>query len=293
MLPTFFLYGEPLKTANPDFVHVESLATRSQPSGWIIRPHKHSDLNHLILITQGGGVIFYESERIEFSAPRLLVVPAHVVHGFEWQPKSDGYVLTIAQIHLLHLIACHPEFESLFCEPRSISLAAPERDVLDRVMVTMSDELSWVGLGRSAAIEACLLTIIVHALREVQHKQQARPAETRQLRLVARYRQLIEHRFRLREPIGDLAKELGVSLTTLREACAGNNETPSQIRDQRAILEAQRLMAYSAATVAEVGEAIGISDPAYFSRFFSRNCGISPDSWRRINRERASMARNR
>ncbi len=290
VLPIFFLYGEPLKTANPDFVHIESLATRSQPSGWKIKPHKHTDLNHLILITEGEGLIFYESERIAFSAPRLLVVPAHFVHGFEWQANSDGEVLTIAQVHLLHLIERYPEFETLFREPRSIALPQSEKDALKSTMVSMGEELSWVGLGQSAAIEAGLLTILVRAARQVHHTDQARPAEMRQLRLVARYRQAVEQRFRRREPIGQLAKDLGVSLTTLREACSASGETPTEIRDQRAILEAQRLLAYSAATVAEVGEAIGISDPAYFSRFFSRKCGTSPDSWRRENRERAGKA---
>ena len=32
--PDFFLYGEPPRVAEPDFLHLEPLHVRSQPSGW-------------------------------------------------------------------------------------------------------------------------------------------------------------------------------------------------------------------------------------------------------------------
>ncbi len=289
-LPIFFLYGEPLKSADPDFVHIESLACRSKPSGWSISPHKHADLNHVILITEGGGTIRYESELIEFRAPRLLLVPARVVHGFDWLANSDGMVMTIADVHLLQLVARYPEFQTLFDEPRSIRLAPADCAEMAEVMGSMLEELSWAGVGQSAAVEAALLMVLVHATRQVHHLTQQEPQSMRQLGLVARYRQLIEQRFRLREPIEAYARELAVSVTTLREACAAAGHTPTEIRDQRAILEAQRLLAYSAETIAEIGEAIGIPDPAYFSRFFSRKCGQSPDSWRRSLRHSKQQA---
>ncbi|WP_284126148.1 helix-turn-helix domain-containing protein [Parerythrobacter aestuarii] len=244
----------------------------------------------MILITEGGGTIRYESELIEFRAPRLLLVPARVVHGFDWLANSDGMVMTIADVHLLQLVARYPEFQTLFDEPRSIRLAPADCAEMAEVMGSMLEELSWAGVGQSAAVEAALLMVLVHATRQVHHLTQQEPQSMRQLGLVARYRQLIEQRFRLREPIEAYARELAVSVTTLREACAAAGHTPTEIRDQRAILEAQRLLAYSAETIAEIGEAIGIPDPAYFSRFFSRKCGQSPDSWRRSLRHSKQQA---
>ncbi len=289
-LPIFFLYGEPMKSADPDFVHIESLAVRSKPSEWTIAPHKHADLNHVILITKGGGTIRYESELIEFASPRLLLVPARVVHGFDWSTDSDGMVLTIADVHLFQLIERYPEFQRLFEEPRSIDLGEEESTDMAAVMASMVEELSWAGVGQSAAIEATLLMVIVRAMRQLHHHTRNRPQSMRQLSLVARYRQLIEQRFRMREPIETYARELAVSLTTLREACAAAGQTPTEIRDQRAIIEAQRMLAYSAESIADIGERIGIPDPAYFSRFFSRKCGQSPDAWRRSVRNSGKRA---
>lgn len=284
--PSFFLYGEPVRSVDPDFIHVESLAARSEPSDWNIAPHRHTDLNHIIVISDGGGTIRYESDLLEFRAPRLLIVPSQVVHGFRWQVGSEGMVLTIAEVHLLQVIARYREFGELFDRPRSVELARSECVGIIREAATMSDELSWGAFGRSAAIEACLLKIFVRSVRQIGRLSSLGQTLPRQSDLLARYRELVEKRFRFRESVESYAKQLGVSTTTLRETCAAAGQSPSEIRDHRAILEAQRLLAYSAETVADIGHSIGMADPAYFSRFFSRKCGTPPATWRKAVKRR-------
>ncbi|TIX50675.1 helix-turn-helix domain-containing protein [Alteraurantiacibacter aquimixticola] len=279
--PSFFLYGEAEQVANPDFVHIEDLAARSRPSGWSISPHKHADLNHLILISSGGGVIQYESDFSEFIAPALLVVPAGAIHGFEWHTESGGQVLTIADVQLQQLCSEHGEFAKLFETSRCIALEPGECEAIDDSMTLIARELSWKGLGQSAALQAGLLMVMVQAARRLQHVEGEIQGTTRQRDIVARFRQLLEKRYRQREPVDTYARELGVSQTALREACAAMGQPPIAMRDQRAILESQRLLAFSAMSIAEIGEAVGIGDPAYFSRFFTRKCGSSPAQWRR------------
>ena len=282
--PQFFLYGEPPKAADPDFIHVEDLAARSQPSDWEIAPHHHVDLNHLILIAHGGGTIRYEMSHTAFAAPSLLIVPANVVHGFSWHEGSQGKVLTIARPQLDQLVSRHAALAKLFIEPGSVALVPAECRAIDSAMTDIARELSWVSLGQNAASEALLQLVLVQALRVLDrtaHGPHGGAGTASAVPLVARYRQLVEARYRQREPIARYARELAVSQTALREACAATGQSPIAIRDQRAMLEAQRLLAFSALSIAEIGEAIGIADPAYFSRFFARNCGVSPARWRR------------
>lgn len=279
-LPYFFLYGEPSQVADPDFLHVEDLATRSQPGNWHIAPHKHSDLNHLLLIAEGGGTIQFEADSFPFTAPALLAVPARCVHGFAWTCESRGHVLTMAEVQLSQVLATYPELAPLFSAPCCIALDPADAAEIDRAMGSIERELSWAGLGQAAALQAGLLAVLVLASRRLQRAAEPPEGTPRQHALLARYRQLVEQRYRLREPLSRMARLLGVSETTLREACAATGQSPTMIRDHRAMLEAQRLLAFSALSIAQVGDSVGLADPAYFSRFFTRNCGVSPARWR-------------
>ncbi|WP_313807196.1 helix-turn-helix domain-containing protein, partial [Sphingobium sp.] len=135
-----------------------------------------------------------------------------------------------------------------------------------------------------AAVEAALLSVMVLALRHGALAPQSHGGSARQAALVARLRERIEQRFRQREPVGDHARALGVSLTALRQACAQVAGTsPAAMLDERALLEARRLLLYSNLSVTEVAYAVGFEDPAYFSRFFSRHVGQPPRGYRTAN----------
>ncbi len=122
---------------------------------------------------------------------------------------------------------------------------------------------------------------MVQALRHAALSDASASSGGRQARLVARLRDRIEQRFRHREPVADHARALGVSETALRQACARTaGLSPAAMLDERALLEARRLLLYSNLSVAEVGYATGFEDPAYFSRFFARHTGRSPRDWR-------------
>jgi AraC family transcriptional activator of pobA len=72
-----------------------------------------------------------------------------------------------------------------------------------------------------------------------------------------------------------------VSPERLRQACAGNAGTsPLALLNARRLLEAKRGLLYTNMTVSEVADSCGFEDPAYFSRFFTRETGESPRSYR-------------
>lgn len=278
-VPSFYLYGEPQRGVAEGFVHVESLDDRSRPSEWTIQPHLHRDLNHIILIAEGGGSMRADGESVDFDAPCLLLVPAGIIHGFSWHHDSRGWVITIADSYLHHLLERDHDLHPLFRAPRAVALPGAS-DVETRIN-SLARELAWSGPGQRAAVEALLLWLIVQALRHATLSDSSASNSGRQARLVARLRERIEQRFRHREPVADHARALGVSETALRHACARvASLSPAAMLDERALLEARRLLLYSNLSVAEVGYAVGFEDPAYFSRFFARHTGRSPRDWR-------------
>lgn len=280
-VPSFYLYGEPQRSVAEGFVHVESLDDRSRPSEWTIRPHIHHDLNHIILIAEGGGAMQAETVQLSFDAPCLLLIPAGIVHGFSWHRESRGYVTTIAASYLQHLLARDADLAPLFARAHAVMLPREDGADAEAVIARMAKELGWSGPGQRAAVESALLLLMVLALRHAALAEGARQGTTKQAALVARLRERIEQRFRQREPVSVHARALGASLTALRQACARvANSSPAQMLDDRALLEARRLLLYSQLSVAEIAYAVGFEDPAYFSRFFTRHIGQSPKAWR-------------
>ncbi len=278
-VPSFYLYGEPQRSVAEGFIHVESLDDRSRPSEWTIQPHLHRDLNHIILIAEGGGSMRADGESVDFEAPCLLLVPAGIIHGFSWHRNSRGWVITIADSYLHHLLERDADLHPLFRTPGAVAL--PDAPEVETRINTLARELAWSGPGQRAAVEALLLWLMVQALRHATLSDSSASSGGRQARLVARLRERIEQRFRHREPVAAHARALGVSETALRHACArAAGLSPAAMLDERALLEARRLLLYSNLSVAEVGYAVGFEDPAYFSRFFARHTGRSPRDWR-------------
>jgi AraC family transcriptional activator of pobA len=151
-------------------------------------------------------------------------------------------------------------------------------------------ELAWIAPGHRMAVDAGLAPIVVQAVRALAIPlHEAERKRGKQAELVARFRALVEDRFRLREPIAAYAERLGVSATTLRVACAQIAGTPpAEILNLRTFLEAKRSLCYSNLTVAEIAYGLGFVDPAYFTRSFTKHAGRSPKRFR-IDHEAGAM----
>ncbi|MCW3835899.1 helix-turn-helix domain-containing protein [Sphingomonas canadensis] len=279
-VPRFYLYGEPHRQVDEGFLHIESLDDRSRPSEWTIRPHAHAQLAHMLHIVEGGGTLTAEGEALRFAAPCVLTVPAGTVHGFDFDPESRGWVITASSGYLRGLELRDPGLAGVI----RLGAIPVDRDMSAQIearAARLARELSWAAPGHRAAAEAVLLELLVGLLR-LRGAAGGAPRPGRQAELVARLRERIEQRFRLREPVEAHAAALGVSVSTLRAACAAAaGQSPMAMLDDRALLEARRALLYSTLTVAEIGYALGFADPAYFSRFFARHAGEAPSEYRR------------
>lgn len=280
VIPSFFLFGEPLRTVEGKFLHLEALDDRTRPNDWNIRAHAHADLNHVFHITSGAGVMYVDAETIAFAAPCLVLAPSGVVHGFAYEAETTGAVLTIADSYLRDLTSREPDFANLFRAPRQLPLGLDSRVAAS--LDSLSRELVWTAPGGGAAVEAHLLTVLVEALRLLVRAEAAHPAvQGIQATLVARFRELVEAHYRASLSVDDYAQRLGVTIGRLRAACLKvAAASPLRLVQDRMMLEAKRALLYSNMTIAEVGYHLGFEDPAYFSRFFAKAEGCSPRAFR-------------
>jgi len=143
-------------------------------------------------------------------------------------------------------------------------------------------------------VEQCV-TRLVH-VREARKGQASRRALAAIPRtpVETRYRPRSEARSRVEKVIPHLLRNLGSRIaatevaalcgmspfTFSREFRATFGVTFQQYLGDLRVKEAKRLLANHAMPIVDVGAAVGLDDPSYFSRVFKRAVGLSPSDYR-------------
>lgn len=287
-IPHYALYGEAIQDVDERFLHVESIAERSRLHDWTILPHAHRELYHLLFVQQGGGTLSAEGEERSFAPLSLIEIPASCVHGFAFQPNTDGWIVTVSSALVDRLAREHPPLAGVLREPGIIPVADSDAAALADVFAALVHEFRSQLPGRRAAAEACLTTILVRTLRrKLELAPQGQRPGGADAELTARYRALIDKYFATPQRIADYAERLCVSHERLRQACLRSTaSSPLELLNARRLLEAKRCLLYTNMSVALIAEHCGFVDPAYFSRFFTRAVGKSPLQYRKLHMRR-------
>jgi AraC family transcriptional activator of pobA len=283
-IPTYFLYGEaPRRLAGP-MLHVESIEARSARHHWKIDPHRHQVLHQMIFVLRGRGVVQAESARTQFRPPALMLMPAGSVHGFEFEPGTTGYVVSLS-VELQHELARRePEIGALFNGPVTLEFDAQALRATDLAQAfrMLAREAARSTTGHELALQGWLEVLLANVLRLARPRLNgADPSSGHRRQLVARFSERVERRYRKGEPLTDYVAALNVSESRLRNACiAITGQTPVQLLHARVLLEAKRQLLYTDEPVRAIAYALGFDDAAYFTRFFSRHAGLSPRAFR-------------
>ncbi|SFB16196.1 helix-turn-helix domain-containing protein [Azotobacter beijerinckii] len=279
-IPVFKLYGESLAWPTPDLLHCESIPQRSSLYHWEIKPHRHADLFQLLYVQAGEALAAVENQRLRLAEAAIQVVPPLCVHGFRFSEDIQGYVLTLAAPLVAHLeellghslgvqggFACHP--------------VGTDRAWLDLLFETLFREYRGHEPGRELQLQSLVNLLMVWLGRRERRRAAPLGASERSRQYLARFMRLVEQHYREHLSVDAFAHRVGLSGIHLNSLCRQLvGQSALQVIHQRLLLEAKRNLIYTAMTVNELSDALGFSDPAYFSRFFRRLAGQSPKAFR-------------
>lgn len=283
-IPSFFLYGEAPRDDEARLLHVETIGFRSARHHWKIRPHVHRSLHQLIFVMRGSGVSRAESALVEYSSPAMIIVPAGTVHGFEFEPGTRGFVVSMTDDLPREIARREPSIGVLFKNAVTLEFRGDALRATDTAQSfkMLSREFARSLPAHSLALEGLLNATLANVLRLSRTSSETSSVVAgRQHALIARFRELIEQMFPRAWSLADYASSLHVSPSRLRAACLSvTGQSPMRIVHARLELEAKRQLLYTTLSVSEIAYALGFNDPAYFTRFFSKRAGISPSAFR-------------
>lgn len=286
-LPLFHLYGDPPDSQAFDFIHVETIASRSSLHDWTIRAHRHRNLFQILLIERGGGTLSFEAHRLPFAAASAILIPPTVAHGFRFEPQvTDGWVLTFTEdvtasvgegareaLARLRALANEPVVP-VAGEDEMRRLAALCRDLYEEDMLARE--------GFRLAMRSTLVLIAVAVARLAASRARSgavtlRPTDP----VVHALRDLVEEYFRTQRLLGFYAAKLAMTPDRLNEHVKrATGVTAGHLVRQRVLTEAKRQLVFTTQPIHDIAYALAFSDPSHFARFFRKQTGATPQAFR-------------
>ncbi|MCO6185450.1 helix-turn-helix domain-containing protein [Rhizobium sp. L1K21] len=282
----YALFGEEEGSIqDPEFIHIEDIKSRSRLYEWRISTHAHNRMFQIIYIASGGVAMRMEGKASKIKGPCAITIPPGAVHSFAFQPETVGYVLTAADTLLLdaRFIRSRPLIEPLLSEPKSVEFhGSPQTAAFaENLFVGMLQEFSQAMPGRSSMLDWLLRSILLTVARQVAMTENAAGRRGPARERFSDFLKLVEDHYRSHLTVQDYADKMAMSAARLNRLCKSVAGKPAQeIIHARVVLEAQRLLTYTSATSAEVAYELGFRDPAYFTRFFRRETGVTPSTFR-------------
>ena len=291
-VPVFRLYGEAETSTDAEFLHIEAISARGELLGWEIDRHTHRGLFQVVFLFDKQAQAILDNRIAEALAPCAILVPPRVVHAFQFQPGSDGFVLTLAAgwTGPKGTERARGLFDGLMDEAAIVSLdedASGCRTLLEQISRETRDRRAGYGFA-SEWLSACVLMML--ARRRMADGSPIRGDDPRG-DVFARFRNLVEDHFTQHWPVSRYAQALATSESRLDRVCrtlAGHSAF--EVIQNRVLLEARRKLVHVGAPVSALAYELGFEDPAYFCRFFKRHTGRTPTQWRREQRERLAGA---
>jgi AraC family transcriptional activator of pobA len=284
-LPLFHLYGDPPDDSAFDFVHVETIASRSSIHDWTIRAHRHRNLFQILLVERGGGEMVFDAAKLAFAAPAAILIPAAVAHGFRFAPgDTDGWVVSFTEdaAGALTNREAMARLRALAAQPIVPIGDAAELARLSALCRDLAEEHGLAREGYRLAMRGLLVLIAVDVARlAASHARSGavtlHPADA----TVTQLRALVDEYFRKERLLGFYAEKLGMTVDRLNDHVKrSTGVTAGHLIRQRVLSEAKRQLVFTMQPIHEIAEELAFADPSHFARFFRKQTGTTPHEFR-------------
>lgn len=286
-IPTVQFYGEEQWRADTDDLHCEPLITRSRAHAFKIRPHRHPGLVQLFHLQSGQGQAKIDGHIQTVHAPQLIIISPMCVHDFLWSGDVSGTVVSISIARLERTQRALNRSQPVLSQTRLVPLEKDETRLETLLEMLLEEYRNAPDSSRDRSLQA-LIDLLVIRCERLQQRQAGKPVmQHPRSRHLETYLERINQSYHHGMTVEQYADELGITPPYLNQLCKQlTGRTAIQLLHERRLLEAQRQLTYTATRVQDIAAELGFNDPAYFTRFFRNQTGVSPRQYRQIAGQR-------
>ena len=220
-----------------------------------------------------------KTDALLFINPNVIIKPCETVNGQLIYFNRDFYCIEIHDQE----VACDGILYNNVFEIPFIQLNGNQSKDIQNIIQEIKTEMINEDANTEEMLRILLKLIILKSTRI--WKQQHQLAENTQqadVQFLRKFSKLVEQHYKTHHTVADYAELLFVTPKNLSKKIGLiSKSTPNDIIKDRIILESKRLLAHTKMTVKEIAYSLNYEDDAYFVRFFTKNAGISPTSFRK------------
>lgn len=279
-LPIFDLKAFGKKTTWSDF-YIQNINDHVKEHEFVGRPHKHNF--YLIFFVSGGdGVHIIDFVHHPIQPNTIFLMTPGQVHTWTLSKDIEGFIvfftrefyqLRLSENNLLEF----PFYHSLAASP---VIRPPANDVFGFVLRKMYEEYNGTNTPDLRTLRAYLDLFLLEAAKYYDGSHAAiTHGNTFRIR---KLEQLIDENFRTLKHPSDYGELMNLAPGYVNSICKDSlGKTLTDLIQERLLLEAKRMLAYSDMNVNEVSEELSFSDPSYFVRWFKKQNGGTAEEFRR------------
>ncbi len=246
----------------------------------------HHLFYQILFITNGVGKHYIDNQMYKVKKGDLFFLAPGQVHKWDFNENTEGYVLNFTSDFIYSFLLDEGFISnlSLFKRDSNENLIKLDSNfsTIDKIFVKIAIAFQENGINDFNLVHVYILELLLTSAKLMKQKHVLTDEELLHSNLIREYEKLIDLHFdKLRFP-KEYAEMLYVTPNYLNATCQKfKGQSAGEMIRSRILLEIKRLLVNTNLSASEIAYKLSFKDNSYFSRFFKKHIGISPDEYRR------------
>lgn len=261
-------------------VTVENLADYLRRNKDLVFPHRHN-FHQFLLFTSGRGQHLIDFEVFDIEPWQIYFMSPGQIHTWNFEGKMEGYVVNFDK-DFFKTMLLNPDhllqfsFFSGLTSDEVFVVEQGKRDLLSEIL-----ERLFTNQANKDFVASSLLYVF-HLLELGRSTNESQEANRYNHTLLRNFLQLIELNYKELKLPKEYAAMLYITPNHLNALCKELlGISAGEIIRNRIILESKRLLVIKGYSIAEIAYELNFNDNSYFTKFFKKIEGITPEEFRK------------
>ena len=247
--------------------------------------HKHS-FYHLVFFTKGDGSQTIDFQQVPVKPFQIYFMIPGQVHNWAFEGDVDGYIVNFSasffQSFLLkaNYLEDFPFFTGIVDEA-VIDIPVEMQEKVIALFEELIREYEESNLLETDMIKAIMLQLFINVAR-LKFDTVNKNIPSYNYTLLSSFQKLIEKNYTNMRLPKQYAELLYITPNHLNALCNDVLGIPAgEVIRNRVALEAKRLLINNDLTILEIANQLNFADNSYFTKFFKKQAGITPEEFRK------------